>query len=360
MIAAFTLLFILTSAMHASANEASDISISDLRSQVLSDAKTLETLNAEFQSYSASLDLSDFDSLKLALLYANRLNLLADRKSADDYVDGLLDSLKSSYGEESFQFLYASIEQISLGDNTSFQEYLAANKRAWRGVKNFGEEVETKEQLIELFALLQQVNGKGAYGVHKGTISSMAKTLFSKSERLLKTIPQEKLIFDVYAARLFFLADRRKNGVELLQSVAQELDASEVDEQFTLSLRKRLIMHFVNNDMPQDADKQVLAIAEDTRLLVKDQDIEHVFRVDPRYPVAAARAGAIGEVLLNYKVNTLGNTQDIKIVNVEGHSSFGPSAMRALSRWRYIPKIENGEFIMSEEKSIRLDFTLQN
>ena len=333
---------------------------SEARKQLLLDAKTPEALNAEFQSYSSSLDMGDFDSLKLALLYGQKLKILGESESGDEYINTLLDFLESSYGDESFQFLYASIKQISLGDNMSFQEYIAANKRGWRSVKSFGEEVETKQQLVEHFALLQQIGSKGTPVVSKGTMTSIAKTLISKSEQLLTESLQEKLLFDVYAARLFFMADSRKNGAELLQSVAQALDSSEADEVFTLSLRKRLIMHFVNNKLPEDADKQVLAIAEDVRGSAINQDVEHVYRLDPRYPVAAARAGEMGEVLLTYKVNTSGNTQDIKVVNVEGHASFGPSAMKALSRWRYIPKIENGEFVMSEEKSISLEFTLQN
>ncbi|WP_111977377.1 energy transducer TonB [Algibacillus agarilyticus] len=90
-----------------------------------------------------------------------------------------------------------------------------------------------------------------------------------------------------------------------------------------------------------------------------DDDASPIVRVAPRYPMKAAQQGIEGWVKLRFSINKLGGVEDIDIIDSQPKRTFDREAQRALARWKYQPKILNGEAIKQTGLSVQLDFSMQ-
>lgn len=92
---------------------------------------------------------------------------------------------------------------------------------------------------------------------------------------------------------------------------------------------------------------------------VPEQDAAPVVRMEPKYPVDAARNGIQGWVELSFSIDALGQVQDVKVTNSEPRRVFDQAAMQALKRWKYRPKVVEGKAIVQTGLAVRLDFNLE-
>lgn len=91
-----------------------------------------------------------------------------------------------------------------------------------------------------------------------------------------------------------------------------------------------------------------------------EQDATPVVRMEPKYPVDAARDGVEGWVELRFSIDTAGQVQDVQVVNAEPRRIFDKAAVQALKRWKYRPKVVDGKAIAQTGLAVRLDFNLDN
>lgn len=89
-----------------------------------------------------------------------------------------------------------------------------------------------------------------------------------------------------------------------------------------------------------------------------NREITPIIRIDPSYPIDAARDGIEGYVELNFSVNELGSVTDIVIVDSSPKRMFDRAAKRALAKWKYRPRTKNGTAINQTGLSVVLEFTL--
>jgi TonB family protein len=80
--------------------------------------------------------------------------------------------------------------------------------------------------------------------------------------------------------------------------------------------------------------------------------------VAPDYPRAAQRRNLTGTVDLMFTVSTIGTVTDITVLNAEPEGTFNQAAMKAVSKWRFEPVIENG-VALEKRTAVRLNFDLQ-
>lgn len=62
----------------------------------------------------------------------------------------------------------------------------------------------------------------------------------------------------------------------------------------------------------------------------------------PSYPREALRRRDEGFVVVEFTVNALGRTEDIKVVESEPRGTFDREALRAVSRWEFEPALRDG------------------
>lgn len=89
-----------------------------------------------------------------------------------------------------------------------------------------------------------------------------------------------------------------------------------------------------------------------------DQDVVPLVRVNPEYPIRAAQRGIEGWVEVAFTISATGTVKDAEVVGYYPSSVFNNAALRAIRRWKYNPKVENGKPVERPGVIVRLTFQL--
>jgi protein TonB len=93
-------------------------------------------------------------------------------------------------------------------------------------------------------------------------------------------------------------------------------------------------------------------------LAAADTDIVPLVRVNPEYPIRAAQRGVEGWVEVEFTISTSGTVKNPRVVGYEPSKIFNQSALRAIRKWKYNPKIEEGKPVERPGVVVRLTFEL--
>ncbi|MEW6984418.1 energy transducer TonB [Colwelliaceae bacterium 6471] len=88
-----------------------------------------------------------------------------------------------------------------------------------------------------------------------------------------------------------------------------------------------------------------------------EQEQIPLFRVSPKYPVAAAKRRKEGYVKLNFTIDEFGQVKAPKVV-LSTDPIFEKPSLAALKQWRYAPKFEHGEAVEATDVTVQLDFKM--
>jgi periplasmic protein TonB len=89
-----------------------------------------------------------------------------------------------------------------------------------------------------------------------------------------------------------------------------------------------------------------------------DRNFQLVKKVDAIYPLRAQRQRIEGWVEMTFTIDTSGNVKNVAVVNAQPKRQFDREAMRALSQYKFRPRIEGGKAVESQARQ-RLEFRLQ-
>ncbi len=87
-------------------------------------------------------------------------------------------------------------------------------------------------------------------------------------------------------------------------------------------------------------------------------DARPIVRVDPEYPPVASRDGIEGWVELSFSIDESGAVRDVNVIDSKPKRTFDRAAKRALQRWKYQPKREQGKTVVQEGLSVILEFKM--
>jgi protein TonB len=73
-----------------------------------------------------------------------------------------------------------------------------------------------------------------------------------------------------------------------------------------------------------------------------DRDVIPLVRINPDYPQRALSRGIEGWVQVQFTITAAGTVKDAKVVDAEPKNIFDDAALRAIARWRYNPKVQEG------------------
>lgn len=90
----------------------------------------------------------------------------------------------------------------------------------------------------------------------------------------------------------------------------------------------------------------------------RDGEAQPIVRIEPKYPVQAARDGKEGWVRLSFTINEVGGVEDVTVLEAEPKRVFNREARRALQKWKYRPKIVDGKPEKQFGMKVQLDFKL--
>jgi len=88
-----------------------------------------------------------------------------------------------------------------------------------------------------------------------------------------------------------------------------------------------------------------------------DGEIQPLVRVPPEYPLRAAERGVEGTVCMEFTVNAEGNVENPEVYRTDS-SLLNRAAMRAVSRFRYQPRIVDGNPVPRPGVTFCVEFRL--
>ncbi|MFQ5535087.1 MAG: energy transducer TonB [Sphingomonadales bacterium] len=91
-----------------------------------------------------------------------------------------------------------------------------------------------------------------------------------------------------------------------------------------------------------------------------DGDILPLVRVPPQYPRRAEAAGIEGYVDLEFDISKTGAVINPRVVEAYPSSIFNRAALRAILKWKYKPRIEDGEAVERVGVQVRISFNLED
>jgi protein TonB len=89
-----------------------------------------------------------------------------------------------------------------------------------------------------------------------------------------------------------------------------------------------------------------------------DGEARPIVRVNPKYPIGAARDGIEGWVMLVFDINAIGEVVNISIIDSQPKRIFDKAARQALKKWKYKAKSIDGKNISQQKLTVQLDFTM--
>jgi periplasmic protein TonB len=90
-----------------------------------------------------------------------------------------------------------------------------------------------------------------------------------------------------------------------------------------------------------------------------DRDAVPELRIDPDYPPEARARHIEGAVTVEFDVGTDGGTRDVRVVDAEPPGVFERETIKAVSEWKYNPKIQDGKLVERKGLQVRLVFSLK-
>ena len=89
-----------------------------------------------------------------------------------------------------------------------------------------------------------------------------------------------------------------------------------------------------------------------------DTDVIPLVRVNPQYPLQAKRKRIEGWVHVAFAIDKKGAVEDPYVIASHPPGVFERSALRAIRKWRYEPKIVAGKAVVRPRVSVRITFEL--
>jgi len=87
----------------------------------------------------------------------------------------------------------------------------------------------------------------------------------------------------------------------------------------------------------------------------KDKSVHPTHRIEPKYPIEAAKAGTEGSVVLSFDVEADGSVSNVEVVNAKPAYTFDKSAKTALEQWRYKASDKTHKNLL-----VQLDFVMSD
>jgi protein TonB len=90
-----------------------------------------------------------------------------------------------------------------------------------------------------------------------------------------------------------------------------------------------------------------------------DRDVIPLVRIEPEYPPRAAQRGIEGYCVVQFTITPAGTIKDATVVEGQPSGVFDSAALKAVARWKYNPKIEEGVAVERRGVRVRLSFQLE-
>lgn len=95
-----------------------------------------------------------------------------------------------------------------------------------------------------------------------------------------------------------------------------------------------------------------------TGISTGDGEYLPIVKVNPIYPRRAAEQAVEGYVIVEYTVTTTGTTKDVHVIEADPRGYFEREAIKAAEKYKYKPRVINGEAVEVPGVKTRINFEL--
>ncbi|MGS2721280.1 TonB family protein [Paraglaciecola aestuariivivens] len=99
-------------------------------------------------------------------------------------------------------------------------------------------------------------------------------------------------------------------------------------------------------------------MADKAYTVEKGEDARPVIRIEPKYPVEAAKNKQEGSVILQFDIAKDGSTDNIEVIESFPAQVFDKVSIAALEQWTYKPRIQGGQAQRQTGVKVQLDYRL--
>jgi TonB family protein len=162
-----------------------------------------------------------------------------------------------------------------------------------------------------------------------------------------------------YLGKFAHYQRKNKMATDYLYSALDGFGGDDEDSRkFQLHARAMLVAVLESRGRSDEATEHCIAIGRLSQVR-PDQDYLPLFRQAPRYPPELLGRGREGFVEVSFTVDELGFVRDPKVINEgDDHRGFAEAALKAVERFRYAPRFEDGEAVAVEGVKTRITFEL--
>lgn len=91
-----------------------------------------------------------------------------------------------------------------------------------------------------------------------------------------------------------------------------------------------------------------------------DREEIPLVRIEPDYPQRASQRGIEGWVVVQFTITPAGTVTEARVVDAQPKGIFDAAAVKAVERWKYNPKVENGVAVERRGVQVMLTFKLES
>jgi len=110
------------------------------------------------------------------------------------------------------------------------------------------------------------------------------------------------------------------------------------------------LVFIINNLTAEELSKHLTTIVDPTP----------IERINPKYPINAAKNKREGWAKLSFVISKEGDVSDVLVIETSGSADFAKEARKAVLKWKYQPALENGKPIAQCANSVQMDFKMAN
>ncbi|WP_028108849.1 energy transducer TonB [Ferrimonas futtsuensis] len=315
-------------------------------------AKDLQSaLTHAREAYRLGADLFGVDSVDYANLGINLAKQLPpnEQEKAASLLKQALKSYKKAYGKESDKLLeiYARLIETDFDHRKSHLNAMLA----------LGEEVYEKDSLAYANLMLEA----SRICMRDSQLARKGRSLAGDALEIIKEkAPRETLerVEAEYVNALWaqgFSEDEA--AIEHFGTVIELLEDLEYSHPYALAAHSRLVPLLEQSGRSDDATAHCLAIAQ-MKPWDNNQEQKPLFRQEPRWTKSAIQRGKNGSVVLDITIDKQGFVTDMKVLESEGHKDFVRETKKAVKKWRYAPKFQDGQPVTANTQ-VKMEFLVR-
>jgi|GEM_PF-1770784 len=146
---------------------------------------------------------------------------------------------------------------------------------------------------------------------------------------------------DLLLAKLRLEKGRERTAVRKYQELVDRLEKIEEKDPVLLQASYAHLAYIYAELEEEDALDAIMAKFGESFAGDKERVLP-LIRVEPVYPINAARLGQQGAVVVEYTVDELGRVKDAKVTDRLGAEVFDKAALNAVNKWRFRPLLVDG------------------